>query len=160
MLKRATSSFQNALSTPHLAKILLQAPARSFASQEPDNKHMLNEQMVKDELKAFEDNLTDAQRERLHHERQLLQTQQRLSAADPNNWTNKFASMTLDDMKTIPYGYMKKYGAMINFIIRMDKEARVAENKEYMGYYDRIKNQKALQTNEEKEAYQKWRDLM
>lgn len=121
---------------------------------------MLDEQMVQDELKAYEKNLTDAQKERLHHERQLLQTQQRLSAADPNNWTNKFASMSLDDMKTVPYGYMKKYGSMINFIIRMDKEAKVQENKQYMGYYDRIKNQKALQTNEEKQAYQEWRDLM
>jgi len=43
--------------------------------------------------------------------------------------------MSEQEMKLMPYGFLKKYGSMLHFMRRMELEAHVSENKEYRDYY-------------------------
>lgn len=72
------------------------------------------------------------------------------------NWWNKLQSMSQADLKLLPYGFLKKYGSMLNFLRRMEKEAHVRENKIYNGYYDQIKDAQKLKHNTEIEAHREY----
>lgn len=75
------------------------------------------------------------------------------------NWWTKLKTMSEYDLKLLPYGFLKKYGSMLNFLRRMEKEAHVKENKQHMGYYDQIKNAEKLTLNSEKEAHRAYVEL-
>jgi len=59
--------------------------------------------------------------------------------------------MSQEEFMKLPYGFVKKYGSYLHFMQRIQKEAKVRENKEFKGYYDQVKNADRLLTNEEKE---------
>ena len=61
-------------------------------------------------------------------------------------------TMSDDEMRLMPFGFLKKYGSFIHFMKRMDKEAHVRENKQYFGFYDQVKKLNSLLTDEEKLA--------
>jgi hypothetical protein len=41
------------------------------------------------------------------------------------NWWTKIKNMSDYDLQLLPFGFLKKYGSMLNFIRRMEKEYRV-----------------------------------
>jgi hypothetical protein len=54
----------------------------------------------------------------------MLQFKKKLSEDDMNWWT-KIKNMSDYDLQLLPFGFLKKYGSMLNFIRRMEKEYRV-----------------------------------
>lgn len=44
--------------------------------------------------------------------------------------------MTIEEFELLPHGFIRKYGSMLNFMKRVEKEAYIKENKDYNGYYD------------------------
>lgn len=58
--------------------------------------------------------------------------------------------MSEAEMDLMPFGFLKKYGSYIHFMRRMEKEARVRENKTSFGFYEQVKNTNKLILNEEK----------
>lgn len=111
------------------------------------------------EEKAFEENMTPEQKVFLRQERLVMLEMQKKIGADEMNWWNKLKNMSEYELKLLPYGFMKKYGSMLNFLRRMEKEAHVKENKAYKGYYDQVKEIDRLQHNDEKEAHRKYVEL-
>ena len=132
---------------------MLAIPHRSFALKKPDNWHLIDKELQQQEEKAFEEKLTEEQRQFLRRERMvMLQFQKKLSEDDMNWWT-KIKNMSDYDLQLLPFGFLKKYGSMLNFIRRMEKEYRVQENKNYMGYYKQIQDADKLEHDSEKEAH-------
>lgn len=43
--------------------------------------------------------------------------------------------MSEDELRMIPTGYMKRYGAMMHFIKRMEDDAQLNENRTFADYY-------------------------
>ena len=79
----------------------------------------------------------------------MLEMQKR-SIEDKKAWWNKLKTMSEQEMKLMPYGFLKKYGSMLHFMRRMEQEAHVSENKEYRDYYSQVKNLNKLLVDEEK----------
>ena len=64
---------------------------------------------------------------------------------------NVLNTMSKEEFMKLPYGFVKKYGSYLHFMNRIQKEARVRENKSFQGFYDQIKDADRLLTNDEKE---------
>jgi hypothetical protein len=52
-----------------------------------------------------------------------------LESYNNKNWFVRLKNMTPAEMKMLPYGFLKKYGTLTHFIRRMEKDAKVSENK-------------------------------
>lgn len=52
--------------------------------------------------------------------------------------------MSNEEMKLLPYGFLKKYGSYIHFIKRMEQDAKVQENKQFNNYYEQVRHLKKL----------------
>jgi hypothetical protein len=70
---------------------------------------------------------------------------------EPKNWWNRIATMTDDEIETLPNEYIRKFGSFIIRYNEMQKVAHVEVNKSLNGMHDQIKRLDALETNEEKE---------
>ena len=79
----------------------------------------------------------------------MLELQKR-SIEDQKAWWNKLKNMSEQEMKLMPYGFLKKYGSMLHFMRRMEQDAHVTENKEYRDYYQQVKRLSKLLVDEEK----------
>ena len=73
---------------------------------------------------------------------------QQLTFHEETNWYNKTVFMTEAEMKLLPSGFLKKYGSYLNFMQKMQTEAKLDENKQYMGYYDQIRKLDKLKTDQ------------
>jgi len=49
----------------------------------------------------------------------MLELQKR-SIEDKKAWWHKLKTMTDEEMKLMPYGFLKKYGSMLHFLRRME----------------------------------------
>lgn len=85
---------------------------------------------------------------------------QKESNEDPQAWWNRISTMPEEEMRMLPYGFIKKYGSYLNSIVRMDHVAHLEENKSIKDFWRQIKNLDRLKTDEEKvEAFRElaWR---
>jgi hypothetical protein len=71
---------------------------------------------------------------------------------DKNNWWNKVATMTDEEIETLPNEYIRKFGSFIFRVQEVQKVAHTEVNQQLNGMYQEIKTMEKLLTNEEKEA--------
>ena len=115
-----------------------------------DNTHLIPAEMMEDEVAAFKAHTSQKQRDIMAAERLATLRMQEDYLNDPQSWWNKLQTLTEDEMKLMPMGFIKKYGSYITNLQRYDREFHMEENKEIYGYFNQIKNLKKLQTDEEK----------
>jgi hypothetical protein len=58
-------------------------------------------------------------------ERNVMLEMQKRNLNDKNNWWNKLQSMSTEEMKLMPYGFLMKYGSYVHFMKRMEEEAKL-----------------------------------
>jgi hypothetical protein len=75
---------------------------------------------------------------------------QLLTSNEDTNWYNRTVFMTEEEIKLLPSGFLKKYGSYLNFMQKMQSEAKLDENKHFMGYYDQIRRLGRLKTDQQK----------
>ena len=113
---------------------LVRVPQNNFTTK-PGNDHLLDQELVANEKQLFDGNFDEKQKAALQMERLAMLELQKRSIDDQQAWWHKLKTMTDQEMKLMPYGFLKKYGSMLHFLRRMEKEAHVSENKEYRDYY-------------------------
>ena len=86
---------------------------------------MIDKEFAARELKEWETRMSPAQKERLQLERLTLIEGYKLNRADPKLWSNKLLNMTLEEFELLPHGFIRKYGSMLNFMKRVEKEAYI-----------------------------------
>lgn len=97
--------------------------ARSFAWKPENNEGVLDETLAAEERKALTERRSEAEIAEMNQGKLDFLARQRRYINDPNNWFNKLRSMDEDELKMIPYNYMRRYGAMMHFIKRMEEDA-------------------------------------
>lgn len=70
-------------------------------------------------------------------------------------WWNKLNQMTDAEFKMLPYGFVKKYGSIMDALAKQRAEMNLDRNINNSGYYSQIKNLQTLKTDEEKAADQR-----
>lgn len=90
---------------------------------------------MENEKKLFNENFDEKQKAALQMERLAMLELQKRTIEDKKAWWHKLKNMSDQEMKLMPYGFLKKYGSMLHFLRRMEQEAHVSENKEYRDYY-------------------------
>jgi len=63
--------------------------------------------------------------------------------------------MSHEEFKLMPYGFVKKYGAILFFVDKTRKMEHEEHNKTMHGYFDSVRRLQRLMTNEEKEEFQR-----
>jgi len=103
------------------------------------------------EKQAFE---SLSEKEKLHYQafRLSLIKSMEESWKDKNNWWNKVATMTDEEIETLPNEYIRKFGSFIFRVQEVQKVAHTEVNQQLNGMYQEIKTMEKLLTNEEKEA--------
>jgi len=76
--------------------------------------------LVESEKQLFEKTLDPKQKEALQLERLAMLEMQKRSIEDKKAWWNKLKTMSEQEMKLMPYGFLKKYGSMLHFMRRME----------------------------------------
>ena len=125
---------------------------RPFAWKPPNNEGLLDEAMAEGERKALAERRSEAEIAEMKQNKLNFLAKQRRFINDPNNWFNKLRNMDEDELKMIPYSYMRRYGAMMHFIKRMEEDAQLKENRTFADYYRQIYRMDRLMSNEEKAA--------
>lgn len=59
--------------------------------------------------------------------------------------------MTEEEMKLLPYGFIKKYGSYIHLMKRIEQESHTDENRNIQDFYEQVKDLKQLLVDAEKE---------
>ena len=52
-----------------------------------------------------------------------------------NHWFNKMESMSTDEFEAMPYGFVKKYAAILNALAKQRLELHTDENYKFNNYY-------------------------
>lgn len=71
------------------------------------------------------------------------------------NWWNKLNNMTDAEFKMLPYGFVKKYGSIMDALAKQRAELNLDRNLNNKEYYSQIKTLQTLQTDQEKAADQR-----
>jgi hypothetical protein len=71
---------------------------------------------------------------------------------DKNNWWNRVANMTEQEIESLPNEYVRKFGSFIIRMEEMQKEAHTDVNRNLNHMYEGVKNLDRLKTQEEKDA--------
>ena len=77
---------------------------------------------------------------------------------DNKNWWNKIATMTDDEIETLPNEYIRKFGSFIIRYNEMQQVSHVDVNKSLNGMYDQVKKLDALETQADKDYKQAIKD--
>lgn len=67
-------------------------------------------------------------------------------------WWNKLNNMTDAEFKMLPFGFVKKYGAIMDGLAKQRAELNLDRNLNNKEYYSQIKTLQTLKTDEEKAA--------
>ena len=121
-----------------------------FTGIPKDNTHLIPQEMMELETTAFKERVSQKNRDIMAAERLSSLRMQEDYIDDPNHWWNKLQTLTEDEMKLMPMGFIRKYGSYISNLQRYDREFHMDENKHVNGYFSQIQNLKKLQTDEEK----------
>ena len=74
---------------------------------------------------------------------------QKESFSNPKHWWNKLAVIEEPELLLLPKGFLRKYKSYLNSIRRWNVDHAFEKNKEYRGYYDKIRGMEAPETTEE-----------
>ena len=153
------------LNTTHVHRTLTSSlMMRGFSSSGINKGHNYNDETVDfdenikkriiEREKAVYDSLSEKEKQYFQAYRLSLVKTMEESWKDNKNWWNKIATMTDDEIETLPNEYIRKFGS---FIIRFEEMQQVAHtevNKSLGGMHDQVKNLEALETQQEKDYNQ------
>lgn len=117
-----------------------------------DNMDNIPPEMMKHEQQVFRERVSQKQRDMMSAHRLAALRLQGDMINDENAWWNKLVTMTEEELKLMPMGFIKKYGSYISNMARYDKEFHLDENKQGRGYFEQVKSLKRLLTDEQKKS--------
>lgn len=56
------------------------------------------------------------------------------------NWWVKLSKMSPSEFKTLPYGFIKKYGSILDMIQLQQDDLKLDQNQQMKGYYAQVRN--------------------
>lgn len=116
-----------------------------------DNTANIPPEFLEEEKKAFQEKLTQKQRD-IASVNRLVDIQRNQDwLDDENKWWNKLANITDAEYKLMPIGFIRKYGTYITNMQKYDRTWHLEENKSIYDYFNQIKNLNRLLTAEEKD---------
>jgi hypothetical protein len=108
--------------------------AQPFAkrwTENTDNTDLLDKQLVDSEQNYFANNLSVKQQNYLKAERLAMLSMQKKHLSSDKHWWNKLNKMSDAEFKMMPFGFIKKYGAILNALQNQRDEFNTDNNKTF-----------------------------
>lgn len=119
-------------------RLLLNIRVQPFAKRwtdNTDNTELLDKQLVEAEQNYFRNNLSAKQQNYLKSERLAMLSMQAKNLSSDKHWWNKLNRMSDDEFKMMPYGFIKKYGAILNALQKQRDELHMDTSRKLNDYY-------------------------
>ena len=107
----------------------------AFSKFDKNNEDLLDKDLAEREKALFQEKLSTKEQNYKAIERLSNLALQKNFINDEKNWWHKLLTLSDHELRLLPLGFIKKYGSMLTFLRKMERELATKESRNIEDFY-------------------------